>query len=124
MTYTLTPPWQSAAADRIADLEVALAQARDAQEVAEAAQHRADERAQAEADRADGAESLLRQVMAEYVIAPVLYSDGIDLDRVSAEDMDAIAESLIEALHAGAPVDDLGVADRIADWAHSQGGLR
>lgn len=85
---------------------------------------RAEQRADAEADRADGAESHLRRVLAAYIVEPALGtldgpSDGVDLADVPSAVLDAVADSLKDDLDGGLGIDDLPDAARghLNDWA-------
>ncbi len=98
--------------------------AQAAQQVAEEGQRAAEERTQAEADRADGAEAHLADVLIEYVIEPALgsidtVSDGVDLTEVPADVAWSIAESLRAELGGGAKAADLAETARgqVRDWA-------
>lgn len=85
---------------------------------------RAAERADTEADRADGAESHLYRVLAAYVVEPAAGTldaagDCIDIDEVPFAVMDSIAENLAGELNGGLSLDDLPDSARrqLNDWA-------
>lgn len=113
-------PYQSAAADRIADLQIALEQARDAQETAETMLLRAEEKAQREADRADGAEALARALLDTHHITPAMADLGIDPLVPSRADVEAIADVLADDWAHGTEIDSLDTDTAVRDWAHDR----
>lgn len=113
-------PYGSAAADRVADLEVALGQARDAQETAETAQRRAEERAQRESDRADGAEAYARGLAIKHEIGGACHDTGIDPDRLDTAALDSLTDSLYRDWQTGTDIDDLNPVRHLRDWEADQ----
>lgn len=68
----------------------------------------ANERTQAEADRADGAEAHLRRVLVEFVVEPATGEvDGRDADDLHQDVLTVVAECLMDDLDGGLRPDEL-----------------
>lgn len=113
--------------DSLRWVEHCRAQAEESVQDEKEATKAANERADAEADRADGAESHLRRVLVEYIVEPALgaldgISDRVDTDEVPDSVLDSVAESLMGDLDGGLDVVELPEAARgqLHDWAEEQ----
>lgn len=106
--------------EALAEAKAREAQAVDAQHDAEAAQYRAEERAQAEADRADGAEAWGRALAIKHEIGTACQDTGIDPDRLDTSTLDSITEGLHEDWKTGTDVDDLDPVRHLRDWEADQ----
>lgn len=100
--------------DSLRWVEHRLDRSEAAHEAEKDATRAAEERAQAETDRADGAEAHLRAVLVEFVIEPKVPMGYPELSEHAAFD---IAESLIEDMNGGTKVEDLDPSGHIEDWA-------
>lgn len=116
----LPDAFKSSTREALAELRDKYGQAVDAQRVAESAQQKAEREAQEERDRADGAESFLRQVLDWYVIDPAIDDADIDRGELCAADREAIADCLIDDMKTGTDVEDLSPSRHLADWEADQ----
>lgn len=131
MTNTQIPNWHTTGPDTaigridkltaaLSELRVKYAQAADAQRVADAAQRKAEERAQEERDRADGAEAWGRALAIKHEIGTACQDTGIDPDRLDTSALDSLAEGLHEDWKTGTDVDDLDPVRHLRDWEADQ----
>lgn len=103
--------------EALAEAKAREAQAVDAQRVAEAAQQKAEQKAQAEADRADGAESFARALLDTHHITPAMQDLGIDPLVPTRADVEAIADVLADDWNTGTEIDSLDADTAVRDWA-------
>ena len=110
--------------DSVRWLEHCRSQAEERVEEEKAATRAAEEKAQAEEWRADGAEAKLQRVLVEFVVEPATgvlkgISDGVDTDDVPDDVMESTAETLAGNLDVDPAVDKLPELARglLTDWA-------
>lgn len=113
--------------DSLRWVEQMRAQADGRVEAEKAATAAAEERAQAEEWRADGAEAKLHRVLVEYVVEPATgvvrgISDGVDDSGIPDEVIESTAETLAENLDVNPAVDRLAELARglLSDWAEER----
>jgi hypothetical protein len=113
--------------DSLRWVEQMRAQAEGRVEDEKAATAAAEERAQAEEWRADGAEAKLQRVLVEYVVEPATgvvrgISDGVNARDIPDEVIESTAETLMENLEVDPAVDKLAELARglLTDWAEER----